>query len=240
LKLKTCIRSIIRMQLAHMNNNILLFVKYPEKGEVKTRLAKATGDSKAVSLYKCFVDEIIKTLRKVKAVIWICYYPEKSADNMVDWLGDAFYYSQQKGRDLGERLQHCFEMSFEKGFEKTIVLASDIPEISENIIDEAFKCLEYKDAVIGPSYDGGYYLAGFKKKSYDPRIFENISWSTNLVYEETLGKIESCKLSYSVLEKINDMDTIDDICKLSIRKGKDLSTGLKSKRFIKDIFDKAY
>jgi glycosyltransferase A (GT-A) superfamily protein (DUF2064 family) len=137
-------------------------------------------------------------------------------------------------------MQHCFKSSFDKGFKKTIVLASDIPEISENIINNAFKILEDKDAVIGPSYDGGYYLAGFNKKSYTTEIFDDISWSTKLVYEETLRKIEAYKLQYSVLDKINDMDTIEDIRKFSIRNRKDFSRELKTERCIKALFDKAY
>ena len=228
------------MQLKSMNNNILLFVKHPENGGVKTRLAKDIGDTAAVSLYKCFVEDILSSLQSINARIWVCYYPESAKDDMAVWLGSNYIYVLQKGENLGKRLQHCFKSSFDKGFEKTIVLASDIPEISENIINNAFKCLEYKDAVIGPSYDGGYYLLGFNKKSYAAQIFEDISWSTNLVYEETLGKIEAYKLQYSVLDKINDMDTIDDIRKFSIRKGNDFSRGLKTKRCIEALFDKAY
>lgn len=223
-----------------MNNNILLFVKYPKNGGVKTRLAKSIGDAAAVSLYKCFVEDILSSLQGLNAHIWICYYPESAKDDMDIWLGSSYFYVLQKGGNLGKRMQHCFKSSFHKGFEKTIVLASDIPEISENIINNAFKILEYKDAVIGPSYDGGYYLVGFNKKSYTTEIFDDISWGTNLVYEETLGKLEAYKLQYSVLDKINDMDTIDDIRKFSTRNGKDLSRGLKTERCIKALFDKAY
>ncbi len=223
-----------------MNNNILLFVKYPKNGGVKTRLAKSIGDAAAVSLYKCFVEDILSSLKGLNAHIWICYYPENAKDDMAVWLGSSYFYVLQKGENLGKRMQHCLKRSFDKGFEKTIVLASDIPEISENIINNAFKCLENNDTVIGPSYDGGYYLLGFNKKSYTTEIFDDISWSTNLVYKETLGKIEEYKLQYSVLDKINDMDTIDDIRKFSIRNGKELSRGLKTERCIKALFEKAY
>jgi rSAM/selenodomain-associated transferase 1 len=223
-----------------MNNNILLFVKYPENGGVKTRLAKSIGDAAAVSLYKCFVEDILSSLQGLNAHIWICYYPESAKDDMDIWLGSSYFYVLQKGGNLGKRMQHCFKSSFDKGFEKTIVLASDIPEISENIINNAFKILEDKDAVIGPSYDGGYYLAGFNKKSYTTEIFDDISWSTKFVYEETLRKIEAYNLQYSVLDKINDMDTIEDIRKFSIRNRKDFSRGLKTERCIKALFDKAY
>jgi rSAM/selenodomain-associated transferase 1 len=223
-----------------MNNNILLFIKYPKNGGVKTRLAKSIGDAAAVSLYKCFVEDILSSLQGLNAHIWICYYPENAKDDMAVWLGSSYYYVLQKGGNLGKRMQHCFKSSFDKGFEKTIVLASDIPEISENIINNAFKSLEYKDAVIGPSYDGGYYLMGFNKKSYTTEVFDEISWSTNLVYEETLRKIEEYNLRYSVLDKINDMDTIEDIRKFSSGNRKDFSRGLKTERCIKALFDKAY
>ena len=228
------------MQLKSMNNNILLFLKYPKSGGVKTRVAKSIGDAAAVSLYKCFVEDILSSLQYLNAHIWICYYPESAKDDMAVWLGSSYFYVLQKGGNLGKRLQHCFKSSFDKGFEKTIVLASDIPEISENIINNAFKCLEYKDAVIGPSYDGGYYLLGFNKKSYTTQIFDDISWSTSLVYEETIRKIEDYKLQYSVLDKINDMDTIDDIRKFSSRNRKDFSRGLKTERCIKALFEKAH
>jgi len=206
-----------------MKNNILLFVKYPNKGEVKTRLAKSIGDSKAVSLYKYFLDEILLTLRGVSAAIWICYYPEKSAADMVGWLGDNYYYVPQIGQDLGERLQHCFKMSIEKGFQKTIVLASDIPEISEEIINNAFNSLDDNDVVIGPSYDGGYYLLGFREQSYVTGIFDDIVWSTNRVFKETLIKMESYNLKYSVLKKVADIDTIDDYSGFLMRKQKNIA-----------------
>ena len=223
-----------------MNNNILLFVKYPKDGVVKTRLSKSIGASAAVSLYKCFVEDILLTLQGLNAHTWVCYYPEDVEDDMAVWLGRNYFYVLQKGKNLGKRLQHCFNYSFEKGFERSIAVASDVPEISEGIIGDAFKILQNKDAVIGPSYDGGYYLVGFKKKSYRTDIFDDISWSTNLVFDETLEKIEAHNLQYSVLDKLNDMDTIDDIRKFLIRNEKNSSRGLNTKKCIEALFDKLY
>lgn len=223
-----------------INKNILLFVKYPEKGCVKTRLAKGIGDIAAVTLYKYFVEDILSSLQSINARIWICYYPESAGDDMAVWLGSSYFYVLQKGGNLGKRLQHCFKSSFDKGFEKTIVLASDIPEISEEIINNAFDKLENNDVVIGPSYDGGYYLIGFRDQSYKSNVFDDISWSTNRVYEKTLRKIEAFKLKYFVLDRINDMDTIDDIRKFLVRNGNNFSRGLKTKRFIEVLFDKVY
>ena len=228
------------MQLKSMNNNILLFVKYPKNGRVKTRLAKSIGDTAAVSMYKSFVEDILSSLKGINAHIWICYHPENTRDDMAVWLGSRYDYVLQKGENLGKRIQHCFNISINNGFDKTIVLASDIPEISEKIINKAFEMLENNDTVIGPTYDGGYYLIGFNKKYYTSKIFDEISWGNSSVFEETLEKIVAYKLRYSVLDKIDDMDTIDDIRKFSIRTGKAPLSGLKTKRCIKELFDKVY
>jgi rSAM/selenodomain-associated transferase 1 len=221
-----------------MNNKILLFVKYPNNGAVKTRLAESVGERTASALYQCFVDDILTTLSGINAQILICYYPVHLKDKMVTWLGSQYGYIPQIGESLGERLQYCCNMSLNEGAEKIIVLASDIPEISEEIIKKAFSQLEDNDMVIGPSDDGGYYLIGFRKKSYDNNIFEDISWSSRLVFKETLDKMDGYQKRYFILDTLNDMDTIGDIRKFLIRNEGNFSAGAKTMEGIIERLDK--
>ncbi len=92
---------------------------------------------------------------------------------------------------------------------KAIIIGSDCPDISSQIIEEAFIRLDKHDCVIGPSEDGGYYLLGMKK--LHSALFEDIEWSSSKVMEQTIRKIESLQLSYTQLPKLNDIDTIDDL-----------------------------
>ena len=221
-----------------MSDKILLFIKYPNHGAVKSRLAESVGESTACALYKCFVDDILTTLKGINAQIVICYYPVYLKEKMAAWLGRRYDYIPQIGENLGDRLQYCCNISLKEGAEKIIVLASDIPEISQEIIKNAFSQLEDNDMVIGPSEDGGYYLIGFKNKSYYNNIFEDISWSSKYVFQETLEKMDRCQLRYFILDTLNDMDTIADIRKFLIRTEGSLEAGAKTKEGVIERLDK--
>jgi rSAM/selenodomain-associated transferase 1 len=108
-------------------------------------------------------------------------------------------------------MQYAFQQSFQKGTEKAVIMGSDCPEITPNHIRKAFNCLQTDDIVIGPSKDGGYYLLGMN--AFHPELFENIKWSTNSVYWETIAKIQEKGLTYKKLPRLNDIDTREDLLK---------------------------
>ncbi|MEE9374043.1 MAG: TIGR04282 family arsenosugar biosynthesis glycosyltransferase [Saprospiraceae bacterium] len=91
-----------------------------------------------------------------------------------------------------------------KDHTKVVIIGSDCPKISPPIILSAYDALETSDVVIGPTFDGGYYLLGMK--SPQPFLFENIVWSSESVYEKTISNMDKKGLNYAVIKKLSDVD----------------------------------
>lgn len=190
---------------------LLFFIKSPEKGRVKTRLASAVGDEMAVRLYRRFLLETLFTLNRGTFLFYLCFYPENSLSDLKGWLGDDYLYMPQKGEDLAERMKNGFIDAFAMNFKRVVLIGSDIPDLPLEFIEEAFTSLQEKDIVIGPSLDGGYYLIGFKDKNFSLRVFEGIPWSTKRVFEETMKILKQEGLTVHTLQHWRDIDTIDDL-----------------------------
>ena len=200
---------------------ILFFVKYPEGGGVKSRLSAELNETFTVKLYKIFVQDLLRTLNKTGYSIIICYYPNDTLDNFKNWLGSKYLFFPQQGDDLGQRMKNCFVHAFEQGFEQVSVIGSDSPDLPQRLIEKAFLGLETHDAVIGPTFDGGYYLLGFTYQSFSPKVFEGITWSTKNVFKETMHLLNNEGLQTQVLPHWRDVDTLDDL--MHLYKNKDFN-----------------
>jgi glycosyltransferase A (GT-A) superfamily protein (DUF2064 family) len=174
---------------------LLFFVKYPEKGKVKSRLAAVIGDDSAVSLYKNLVAQMLSTLKEGTFPLYICFFPKNAQKPIKNWLGREYRYIPQNGKDLG----------------------SDIPDLPMKYIEEAFKSLKEMDAVIGPAFDGGYYLIGFNLNTFSPQVFEGIVWGTENVFEETMRKLKRFRRVVYTLPYQRDIDTAEDLKRLKGR-----------------------
>jgi rSAM/selenodomain-associated transferase 1 len=190
---------------------LLFFIKNPEKGKVKTRVASAMGDKMAMKLYRRFLLEMLFTLNKGTFLFYLCFHPENSLNDLKDWLGDHYLYTPQMGENLGQRMKNGFVEAFSMNFKRVVLIGSDIPDLPLEFIEEAFNSLGEKDAVIGPSFDGGYYLIGFRDKTFSPKVFEGIPWSTEKVFEETMKVLEKERLTVHTLKLLRDIDTIEDL-----------------------------
>ena len=183
-----------------------MFVKEPKLGFVKTRLAKNTGDEFALVLYQFFIHDLLYTLQGSTSDFKLCAYP--NLDIINEKFGKYDNFLQEEG-DLGVKMQKAFEQMFDKGYEKIILIGSDTPHLTDTIFDEAFEKLEQHDIVLGPSADGGYYLIGFNKKTFVKSAFEDITWSSPQVLEQTLQKLHTKKVYLT--QELNDIDTIEDL-----------------------------
>jgi len=189
-----------------MTKNLsIVFVRNPELGKVKTRLAKTIGDKKALNIYILLLKHTESVLQKVSSDK-VVYYSEEIQNNDL-WSDRCFQKKLQKGNDLGERMQHAFEMAFKEGYEKVVIVGSDLFDLKSAHIENAFKALENHNLVIGPSLDGGYYLLGMKV--LHPAVFKNKQWGTDSVLETTLKNLE--QENVKLLEALNDIDTFDDL-----------------------------
>jgi len=193
------------------NRCLLFFIKNPEKGKVKTRVASAIGDKMAMKLYRRFLLEMLSTLNRGTFLFYLCFHPENSLNDLKDWLGDHYLYTPQMGENLGQRMKNGFVEAFSMNFKRVVLIGSDIPDLPLEFIEEAFNSLGEKDAVIGPSFDGGYYLIGFRDKTFSPQVFEGIPWSTERVFEDTMKILKQEGLLVHTLPRWRDIDTIEDL-----------------------------
>jgi len=190
---------------------LLFFVKNPERGKVKSRLAAVIGNDSAVSVYKNIVDRMLSTLKEGTFPLYICFSPKNAQKPVKNWLGREYRYIPQNGKDLGERMRNGFTEAFEMGFKKVVLIGSDIPDLALEFIEEAFITLNKSDAVIGPAFDGGYYLIGFKDKTFSPQVFEGIAWGTQNVFDETVKKLKRFRRAVHTLPYQRDIDTAKDL-----------------------------
>lgn len=121
-----------------------------------------------------------------------------------DDFWNGFVHEIQQGDTLGDKLRHAFELLFEKGHEHIIVIGSDCPDITPEIVEEGYLRLTSHDIVIGPAEDGGYYLLGMNK--YNAALFQEIKWSSEVVFIQTIEKIDAHNLSYYTVPMLTDVD----------------------------------
>lgn len=193
-----------------MPHNLIIFIKNPVLGTVKTRLAHGIGSKNALIVYKDLLENCRLETTKVDSNRYLFYSQEVQKD---EWSEDLFIKRLQEEGDLGERIIGAFHSVFKNKEEKTLIIGSDCYDLKASIIEAAFKKLDDADLVIGPANDGGYYLLGTKK--FYPLLFEGISWSTSEVFNQTVGQAKRLGLSTAVLQELIDIDTLDDLKKSS-------------------------
>ncbi len=188
-----------------MEANLIIFIKNPILGKVKSRLAKDIGELNALRVY---LDLLLKT-RKETLPLNVNKYLYYSEYLTIDEWSDLDYIKRkQNGEDLGQRMKNAFEECFSNNF-PTIIIGSDCYDLDAGIIELAFNKLQDNDLVIGPANDGGYYLLGMNK--YLPQLFENIYWSTSSVLKDTINIAKRLDLSVFKMQELIDLDTFDDL-----------------------------
>ncbi len=192
-------------------DQLLYFVKYPEPGKVKTRLAKAIGDEEAARIYRHLAEENLKILSSVSSQVSIVvnFDPPQAEENVRLWLSSEYVFRPQLGKGLTERLTDAFYVAFNQKARRVIVIGSDTIGLSANYISQAMNALEDYDVVLGPVKDGGYCLLGLSR--HQPVLFEDIPWSTDAVLRSTVAKIKERKLSYYLLPELDDLDQIENV-----------------------------
>jgi rSAM/selenodomain-associated transferase 1 len=190
---------------------VILFVKLPEKGKVKSRLARELGWDLVLRLYESMVLDTIDVLKRAAAPFAICFDPPGSLDRVQCWLGQEHSYIPQTGGDLGERMEQAFVRAFREGMKRVLLIGSDIPGLQPEVVIEALESLISYDAVIGPARDGGYYLIGFQKNGFEENVFHDMIWSTDTVYDETIVRLRRNARKVYILPLYSDVDTKEDL-----------------------------
>ncbi len=196
---------------------LLIFTRNPEPGKVKTRLAATLGAAKAFTIYNQLLEHTISVTNYLP-VDKIVFYSNQIVQE--DNWNDKYYQKQvQLGSDLGARMSNAFGYAFQNGFDRTVIIGTDCPELNAGIIMNAFAYLNNHDVVIGPAADGGYYLLGMKQ--HYSQLFENIAWSTETVFDQTIAICKRNNVSYSQLPVLHDVDEEKDLIHLENNKRHD-------------------
>ncbi len=187
-------------------NKVIVFVKNTISGKVKTRLAKTIGKDEALRVYLRLLAITKEEVSKVRAEKEVWYAWEVSENDI--WDENYFKKKVQIEGDLGEKMKDAFKKSFDSGGEKIVLIGSDCPTLTNEVLEQAFNELNTSDVVFGPSEDGGYYLIGMS--SYNPEVLEGIDWSTEKVMEQTEAKAKHIGIKLTKLKYLNDIDTEQD------------------------------
>lgn len=184
---------------------LIVFAKVPMQGQVKTRLAKTIGDEATLWVYEQLLRHTASIVSQDEFDLAVFYTPK--VPDMDSWFPLAKFRKTQMGKDLGARLEHAFNWGLNKSYSRVITVGTDLWTIDVKLLEEAFNSLLSHDIVIGPAEDGGYYLLGLTKKL--PFLFREIEWSTEKVFEQTMGLLKN----YNVfqLQMKNDIDDIEDL-----------------------------
>jgi len=190
------------------NKVLIIFVRNPEKGKVKTRLAKEVGEEKALEIYIRLLRKTIDTAAGVKETDPQVWY-SKFADP-ADFIDSSYFRKKvQSGENLGQRMCNAFRSVFREGFQKAVIIGSDCPGLTTDLIEKANEALDQHTLVVGPAVDGGYFLLGMKRLHHE--LFDGIPWSTEKVLQTTLKKAETDGLTVALLPELGDIDTIKDL-----------------------------
>jgi hypothetical protein len=202
---------------------LLVFLKEPIPGQVKTRLATEVGNDKAASIYRAMVRILLQQLGGLDDCrLRFCYAPDDAHEAIKFWIlpeimeskdilldPEEIDFRAQGEGDLGQRLTGAMRCAFEEGFQKVAVIGSDCIEISSRWVHAAFAQLSPRhDAVIGPTPDGGYHLLATKR--FLPALFEGIPWSSPSTYEVTMERAAEHEIATYALPPLADIDYLPD------------------------------
>lgn len=186
---------------------LMIFVKNPVAGKVKTRLAKTLGPDKALEIYGELLAHTHRVTKNLAYDKVVYYSDEIIADDI--WNEGNFLKVVQEGSDLGKRMLNAFKSAFQKGYKKAVVIGSDCFGITKEIIQDAFDSIPKNNFVIGPTHDGGYYLIGMT--ALHTILFKNKKWSSDEVLHDTLTDLRHMNGSYKLLPELTDIDTEEDL-----------------------------
>ncbi len=201
------------MSFTFLDTKILVFTKPPITGKCKSRLVPALGEKGAAQLQARLLKKIITELVEFNLCAFEIWQTEPTscfADLFVNKDVSVVVHTQQ-GNTLGERMSNAMQQTLQD-VSRVIIIGSDCILYSKPYIKMAISCLNTESLVIGPAADGGYVLIGANQ--YYPAIFENISWGSSCVFQQTILKAQHKGIAYNVLEELWDIDTPSDLDKL--------------------------
>jgi rSAM/selenodomain-associated transferase 1 len=195
----------------HPRDALLVFVRAPAEGRVKTRLAATLGPRGALRVYRRLAMHAVAQARALAPGVSLRVHvePAGEVDAVRAWLGDGPAYLPQAPGDLGGRMAAAFDAAFAGGARRVVIIGSDLPDLSAGLLRRAFGLLREAGAVVGPAADGGYWLLGLARPI--PAVFEGIAWSTGGVLAATLERLRAAGVEPARLPTLRDVDEAADL-----------------------------
>jgi rSAM/selenodomain-associated transferase 1 len=197
-----------------MRPAVIVMIKAPRAGFVKTRLTPPLAAEEAASLAACLAQDVVSGAKRAAAELIIAYAPADGRATLETLLGGGLSWLEQQGSDLGERLEGVAARAFELGFAPLVFLGADSPTLPHGYLTQALDALNAAayDLALGPTEDGGYYLIGLSRPASG--LFQNIAWSTAQAYTQTARNAKRLGLRLLELPRWHDVDTFDDLQRL--------------------------
>lgn len=178
---------------------------------MKTRLAAEIGADAALRVYRRLAEHAVVEARAAggDVALRIHFTPADAGEAVRAWLGDGATYLPQVDADLGGRMRYAFEAAFAEGHRRVVIIGSDLPGLTAELLRAAFDHLHHHPAVLGPANDGGYYLLGLREMMSE--LFHNIPWSTGEVFDRTMTKLRALGITPALLPALGDVDLAADL-----------------------------
>lgn len=187
---------------------LIVFVRAPRPGSVKTRLAAEIGADEACAAYRKLLDKLMPELRPPDFSVELRHTPDDAAGELTPWVAVGWEQSPQGDGDLGQRLKRAALDSIERGFRQILIIGSDCPYLTAADLLEARNLLLENEVVLGPAKDGGYWLIGMRDCHF--HLFQGIPWSTSRVFSTTVARATEAGLKIGLLRPLADVDTAED------------------------------
>lgn len=190
-------------------NALIIFTRVPIAGQTKTRLMPVFSGEECAELHACFLQDIFKKAKEIDADLFVFYTPVDQEEKLKHILGEGATFLPQYGTDLGEKMRNAIHVTLLLGYEKSVLMGSDCPQIEKKSLKDSFEALDDHDIVIHPTLDGGYYLIGMKK-DYES-IWKIERYGTNTVIHDTLSHMKKEHLMTAVGKTYFDIDEPEDL-----------------------------
>lgn len=188
---------------------LIVFVRAPQEGVVKTRLAATLGASAALKIYNRLLTTLCDHLDLLPpGSVEFRHTPDEAGTQLLPWMRRGWTRQPQGNGSLGERLERATSEAFSSGVQRLVIIGSDCPDLTASDIQSAWDALHSHDVVLGPAEDGGYWAIGLR--AHTPGVFHDIPWSTASVMEKTLERCRTLTLSTKTLRRLRDVDTQAD------------------------------
>jgi rSAM/selenodomain-associated transferase 1 len=192
---------------------LVIMAKAPRPGAVKTRLAPSLSFDAVVAFYCCLLADTLRLARSLRDVEVAIMCPDSDVEELARLAGNQASVIAQHGEGLAAGLTSVFAHFTEEHQRLVIAFNSDSPHLPRSVLEDAFESLSAHDVVVGPTYDGGYYLVGVKTSH--PALFEGDGMGTSSALERLLSRVRALELSLGLVDPFYDIDVSDDLTRLA-------------------------